>query len=80
MNETPQPPTWDITKLVRRPNDILLGLSLADQWEVTRRHPYYLLYWKYARRFSRFESQEGLETAVDEIAALILNMIGVTGE
>ena len=80
MNETPQSSTWDVTKLVPRPNEILRGLPLADQWEVTRRHPYYLLYWEYAGRFSRFESQAGLERAVHKVAAIILGLIGVTGD
>ena len=68
---------WDASLLVPRPLSVLQGLPVADQWEVTRRHPYYLLYWKYAQRFQRKESRCELETELDHVATIILYLIGV---
>ena len=69
---------WDASLFVPRPLSVLQGLPVADQWEVTRRHPYYLLYWKYAQRFQRQESRCELETELDLVATMILYLIGVT--
>lgn len=69
---------WDASQLVPRPLSVLQGLPVADQWEVTRRHPYYLLYWKYAQRYQRQQSRCDLEAEFDLASTLILQLIGVT--
>lgn len=71
-------PAWDASQLVPRPLSVLQGLSVADQWEVTRRHPYYLLYWEYAQRYQRQKSRSELEAELDFASTMILYLIGVT--
>ncbi len=69
---------WDSSLLVPRPVSVLQGLPVADQWEITRRHPYYLLYWEYARRYQRQESRSELQAELDFASVIILYLIGVT--
>ena len=71
-------PAWDASQLVPRPLSVLQGLPVADQWEVTRRHPYYLLYWEYAQRYQRQQSRCDLEAELDLASVMILYLIGVT--
>ena len=68
----------DASLLVPRPLRVLQGLPVADQWEVTRRHPYYLLYWECAQRYQRQKSRSELQAELDFASTMILYLIGVT--
>ena len=70
----------DPSKLVPRPNEVLRGLSSTDQWEVTRRHPYYLLYWESSRRLQEGQIEDDGLRSLYEIMAMILQLIGVVSE
>lgn len=63
-----------------RPPRQLRSLSVAQRWEVTRRHPYYLIFWTASRRFY---NNEPLECPMDELlrqaAVAILGSIGAGG-
>lgn len=59
--------------LMRRPRDPFLQLPLNLRWEVTRRHPYYLRFWKNA-------AASGAEpSALRDKAQLLLLAINVVG-
>lgn len=74
----PTPPAWDSSLLIPRALSVLQGLPVADQWEITRRHPYYLLYWEDAQRYQRQQSRSDLESELGFAATFILYLIGVT--
>jgi hypothetical protein len=61
-------------RFVRRPSNVINGLSQPQQWEVTRRHPYYLLYWELASADSETDK------ALREAARVILMAINFVGE
>jgi hypothetical protein len=61
---------------VPRPTAVLLDLSVAHRWEVTRRHPYYLRFWELAR--AHYERPAACAPGGPEwSAALLLQAIGV---
>jgi hypothetical protein len=67
--------------IVARPPGQLHDLPLEARWEVTRRNPYYLVFWAQARAFRRAElSVHPAEGYLRYAAHLILAQIGVTGE
>lgn len=80
MSEAFKPLGLDPSQIVRRPVEVLRGLSLPHQWEVTRRHPYYLLSWQYARRYMAQESANQEQRALDQVFAIVLHMIGAWRE
>lgn len=59
-----------------RSKQILNGLSVPAQWEVTRRHPYYQILWRPARA----ENPDEFSPNDTSFARLLLNAIGVSGE
>lgn len=66
---------------VARPPFQLRSLPVSQRWEVTRRHPYYLMFWEMGSRFLRGESTDDPRMALMGPAAVVfLNAIGVSGE
>lgn len=63
-----------------RPSETLHDLPVEYRWEVTRRHPYYLQFWKPARDYRHGVSKEPHELAFGKMAVLILQGIGFTGD
>lgn len=62
--------------IVLRSAETLMELPLAIRWEVTRRHPYYLMFWEMAHRCHQQESANPPQRAQDEAARLLLQGIG----
>ena len=66
---------------VARPQFQLRSLPIPTRWEVTRRHPYYLMFWETARRHIRGEFIENsVESLMGQAACAFLATIGVSGE
>jgi hypothetical protein len=65
---------------VPRPSSALMDLPVAYQWEVTRRHPYYLRFWPLAHRYHSGPSTDPQQRALEAAAALILRGIGVSSD
>ncbi len=66
---------------VARPPYQLRSLPIPIRWEVTRRHPYYLMFWKTARRHIRGEfTENSVESLMGQAACTFLTTIGVSGE
>lgn len=65
---------------VSRPLEILQKLSPEYRWEVTRRHPYYAMYWETARAHRTAPSDDPTECAQWQAAVDLLLLIGLTGE
>jgi hypothetical protein len=63
--------------IVRRSPDVIHGLSPPQQWEVTRRHPYYLLFWKQASAANEGDSEA--DQLLRNAAPIILMAINVVG-
>src|SRR5262245_490434 len=61
--------------LVFRSTDVLMELPLEFQWEVTRRHPYYLRFWELAHR--HYQNAHNGADPREEAAVMILRGIGV---
>jgi hypothetical protein len=54
---------------------------LETRWEVTRRHPYYLVFWLEARHYWKNElGEDPAQKLLRHASAVILRSIGVTGE
>lgn len=71
-------------KLVVRQPSVLANLPPRFRWEFTRRHPYYIVGWEYARRYQRGEpgppDARPLEEIGQQVAQACLLAIGVAGE
>ena len=68
-------------EVVQRPEGQLHDLPLKFRWEVTRRHPYYLVFWENAQHYSQGRMGACSEEQLLRYAAfLILGAIGVTGQ
>jgi hypothetical protein len=65
-------------RVVGRPSEALHDLPVKYRWEATRRHPYYLGFWKSALRFRCGELRDE-EAMLGRVAVLLLQAIGVTG-
>jgi hypothetical protein len=65
---------------VSRAPEILQKLSPEFRWEVTRRHPYYAMYWETARAHRTAPSDDPTECAQGQAAVDLLLLIGLTGE
>jgi hypothetical protein len=63
--------------IVRRPSEVINRLSPPQQWEVTRRHPYYLLFWEWASAVNEGESEA--DQLLRQAAHLILMAINFVG-
>ena len=65
---------------IPRPPFQLPSLPICFRWEVTRRHPYYQDWWRYAQAHYRKEpSEHPAEPMVRQAAAAILGAIGIAG-
>lgn len=78
MSETELPETG----IVPRPPFQLRSLPIELRWEVTRRHPYYLTWWKRSRAFHRNEplTEVSAEQYLRAAAITTLGAIGISGE
>jgi len=69
---------------VARPTYQLHSLPLSYRWEVTRRHPYYNIFWKNARDYYQYHREElnadDPDTFLSTCALIALQSIGVSGE
>lgn len=66
---------------IARPPFQLRSLPVRHRWEVTRRHPYYQLWWESARAQHRnLPTEHPAEIYLRQAAVAILAMIGVSGE
>lgn len=74
-------PTVPDFGVLPRPVFQLRSLPIAYRWEVSRRHPYYQMWWQPARAKHRnHEVQVPAEEFLRQAAVVILAAIGVTGE
>lgn len=82
MDETASPTPEPHPGIVSRPPGQLHDLPIQVRWEVTRRHPYYLVFWQEALRYRREASSvdHSDRTLLGLAAVLMLGSIGVTGE
>ena len=62
--------------IVGRPQGVLNELSPEHGWEVSRRHPYYIMFWKMASLTETDEKSQYLRTA----AQIILRVIGIAND
>jgi len=67
----------DRSWLLLRPAEVIMPLPVAQRWEFTRRHPYYLQFWQAALRYHDSPSDEPLERLYEEVAVQILGGISV---
>jgi len=66
--------------MLKRPARQLLGMPPNVRWEVTRRHPYYLLCWEKAVKYHcEPATSDANEQLLRYAAMAILNQIGVSG-
>jgi hypothetical protein len=67
--------------VIARPPFQLRSLPIPTRWEVTRRNPYYYLWWKWARAEHRRDVIASPKDAIYRQAAIpVLGLIGVSGE
>jgi len=67
--------------LVARPPDQLHDLPVGFRWEATRRHPYYLIFWRDALHYRRGDIGDNPDQQLLRYAAMLyLGAIGVCGE
>ena len=66
--------------IVPRPIQVLKELPIEYQWEFTRRHPYYLLFWEQAHRYLQDPNDDTAEGLLGKAAVFMLTLIGVTGD
>jgi hypothetical protein len=81
MGEASPPPGEPGLGVVGRPPGQLYDYPIDVRWEVTRRHPYYQVFWREAKLYC--SDQAGDEPARAQLryaAFLILGAIGVAGE
>jgi hypothetical protein len=66
--------------LLPRPAVLLQDLPVTYQWEVTRRHPYYLRFWNLAHCSYQQPSSDPGQSDLEKSAVLVLHALGVTGD
>jgi len=76
---TPTGEEVDQSWYISRPSTVLMGLPVAGRWEVTRRHPCYLRFWREANDYYRQPSVDPTQLKIQELAVLLLRNIGVSG-
>ena len=80
-NENPSPANSTTGGIVCRPPFQLRSLPIRYRWEVTRRHPYYQLWWEPARAQHRnLPTEHPAEIYLRQGAVTILATIGISGE
>src|SRR5262245_60990023 len=83
MNETDRGSReyGDHSAIVHRPFGQLQDFPLEIRWEVTRRHPYYLVFWSEASHYWKNELGDNpAQKLLRHASALMLLSIGVTAE
>src|SRR3954470_6293930 len=81
MGETTQPTPEPPPGIVGRPPGQLHDYPIEVRWEVTRRHPYYLVFWNEALLYRQgTPGDESAQALLRHAAAMMLGSIGVTGE
>jgi hypothetical protein len=81
MDEATPPTDEPRHGIIGRPPEQLHDYPVQVRWEVTRRHPYYLLFWEEALRYRREAPGDRSDrTILGHAAVLMLGSIGVTGE
>lgn len=81
MSDSSSPNAAPPDGIVARPPGQLHDLPIRARWEVTRRNPYYLVFWAQARAFRLSQlSDDSVESSLQFAAHLILAEIGATGE
>lgn len=71
----------DDSGFATRPPFQLQSLPIEYRWEVTRRHPYYDIWWKNAARYYQYyreESDDDFNSLLDTFALVALQSIGVS--
>lgn len=66
-----------VSHLLFRPTDAFQSIPPAYHWEFTRRHPYYLLYWKLAREYRSEPSADEADRNLQHVASLMLTAVNV---
>lgn len=61
-----------------RPLAAMMSLPVDYRWEFTRRHPYYLQFWRRAAKYRLAPSEDARERMGEQAAALILGGIGIS--
>ena len=81
MSETPQPAPEQQAGFIGRPSGQLHDYPVEVRWEVSRRHPYYLVFWNDALLYRQSEpDDQSPQALIRHAATIILSAIGVTGE
>ncbi len=82
MTDSAKPNTEESrADIIRRPPNQLHDLPVRFRWEVSRRHPYYLVFWSNARLYRHSEPDTpAAQLQLRQAAMLMLGAIGVTGE
>jgi hypothetical protein len=77
VSESSSPNAAPSDGIVARPPSQLHDLPIRARWEVTRRNPYYLVFWAQARAFRLNQlSDDSVESYLQFAAHLILSMMG----
>lgn len=66
--------------LLVRPTGWLHNLPVQYRWEFTRRHPYYLTFWRTAHWYHQGRAINADDEAFGKLAQTVLLSIGVTGD
>lgn len=81
MGKTTRPTSEEQPESFGRPPGQLHDFPVNVRWEVTRRHPYYLIFWNEALRSRRDPpGADSAEAGHRHVAMLILGSIGGFGE
>jgi hypothetical protein len=70
----------ELSWLLRRPMRSLHEIPPAYRWEVTRRHPHYLLFWQFAQRYHTGGITDPSDELLCGAAVEVLLAIGVSGD
>jgi len=76
----PAPIQADESWIIPRDHRLLMELPVSMRWEVTRRHPYYVRFWKLAHKHYADPGTDPTDQSLQASAALILQAIGVGGD
>ena len=69
-----------LPEIMKRPSGQLLAMPPVVRWEVTRRHPYYLLCWEKAWKYHcEPAASDPYEQLMRYAAMAMLNLIGISG-
>lgn len=66
-----------VSHLLLRSKEILDQIPVEYRWEFTRRHPYYLEFWRPARQFRENPSTNPAERLLQQAASIILAAVNV---